>query len=70
MVYQSKYSAIALGSTIAIMLLIGLFFPGNFMYTVYGFYIFPFVMIFVRKRMKKFKPLVTAAKPQVHTEEI
>ena len=70
MVFQSKYSAITLGSTIAIMLLIGLVFPDNFMYTVYGFYIFPFVMIFVRKRMKKFKPVVTAGKVAVHTEEV
>jgi hypothetical protein len=40
------------------------------MYTVYGFYIFPFVMIFVRKRMKKFKPVVTPGKAAVHTEEV
>jgi uncharacterized membrane protein len=69
LVLQSKLGAITLGGTITIMFLISLTFPGNFMYTIYGFYIFPVAMVFVRRRIKKLKPVPIAAKPLVQSEE-
>ena len=59
-VLQGKYGAISLGITILVTLVLAFIFPDNFLYTLYGFYIFPVAMIFVRRNLKKYK--IAAAK--------
>jgi uncharacterized membrane protein len=57
---QSKYSVIMLLITIGVMLFLSFIFHGNFEEVVLGFYIMPILLIFVKKHLKKYKPIKSA----------
>ena len=57
---QSKYSAIILLITIGIMFLLSYIFNGDFTPVVLSFYVMPILMIFVKRHLKKYKPVKTA----------
>lgn len=54
---QSKYSALMLTIGIVVALSVALIFPGNTTYVLYSFYVIAFMMLFVRKKLKKYKPV-------------
>ncbi len=54
---QSKFSAFILSVGVIIVFSVSWIFPGNTMYVLYSFYVIPVLMLFMRKRLKKFKPV-------------
>lgn len=54
---QSKYFALVLAIGVVVVFSVSLIFPGNTMYVLYSFYVIPFMMLFVRKNLKKYKPV-------------
>ncbi|MDQ6762000.1 MAG: TMEM175 family protein [Bacteroidota bacterium] len=54
---QSKFVALVLVIGVAVVFLVSLIFPGNTMYVLYSFYVVPVMMLFVRKALKKYKPV-------------
>lgn len=54
---QTKFNAIVLAIGVAVVFLVSLVFPGNTRYVLYSFYIIPFMLLFVRKKLRKYKPL-------------
>lgn len=57
---QSKYSVIMLLITIGIMLFLSFIFDGNFEEVVLGFYAMPIMLVFVKRHLKKYKPIKSA----------
>ena len=55
-VLQSKYSTVMLMTTIGIVALIAWFSNGEYKYAVLGFYAMPIMLVFAKRRLKKFKP--------------
>lgn len=49
---QSKYSATVLIIAIVLIFVVSFIFPGNTFYVLICFYTIPFMMLFVRKRLK------------------
>lgn len=54
---QSKFVALVLAIGVVVVFSVSLIFPGNARYVLYSFYVIPFMMLFVRKNLKKYKPL-------------
>jgi uncharacterized membrane protein len=54
---QSKFTAMVLTCTTLLIVMLTLIFPGNNLYVLYGFYAIPISMLFVRKYLKKLKPV-------------
>ncbi len=54
---QSKSGALVLAIDVAVVFSVSLIFPGNYTYVLYSFYVIPFMMLFVRKKLKKYKPV-------------
>ena len=59
---QSKYSVITLLITIGVMFMLSVIFHGDFEHVVLGFYVMPILLVFVRRHLKKYKPLKKAGK--------
>ncbi len=49
--------ALVLVIGVAVVFLVSLIFLGNTMYVLYSFYVVPVMMLFVRKALKKYKPV-------------
>ncbi|MEO8108412.1 MAG: TMEM175 family protein [Ginsengibacter sp.] len=54
---QSKFVALVLAIGVVVVFSVSLIFPGNARYVLYSFYVIPFMMLFVRKNLKKYKPV-------------
>ena len=54
---QTKFSAMVLAIGVIVVFLVSSMFPGNTMYVLYSFYVIPLMMVFVRKKLKKYKPV-------------
>ena len=57
---QSKYSVITLLITFGVVLFLSFIFHGDFQKAVLGFYAIPIVLIFVKRHLKKYKPVKSA----------
>lgn len=57
---QSKYIALVLCSTTLLVIILTLIFRGDNISVLYGFYLIPIAMIFVRRHLKKYKPVKAA----------
>ncbi len=53
---KSKYLAIALAITVCIILTLSFLFPANSANILMGIYAFPLLMVFMKRRLKKYKP--------------
>lgn len=53
---QSKFTAIVLMVALTFTLTVSLIFPAKSEYVLISFYLIPFMMLFLRRRLKKFKP--------------
>ena len=54
---QSKFSAFTLFVAVVIIFSVSFIFPGNVTYVLYSFYAIPLIMLFMRKYLKKYKPI-------------
>lgn len=54
---QSKFGALILAIGVAVVLSVSLISPGNYTYVLASFYVVPFMMFFVRRKLKKYKPV-------------
>ena len=57
---QTKFGAIVMAIAVPAVFLVSSIFPGNTSYVLYSFYVIPFMMLFVRKKLKKYKPVKNA----------
>jgi len=54
---KSKYLAVALVITVFVIVILSLLFPVNNAKIVMGVYTFPFIMVILKRRLKRFKPV-------------
>lgn len=55
---KNKYFAVALSATITPILILSIIFPGNSPAFILGIYALPVIMAILRRRLKKFKPVI------------